>query len=1067
MLSDGSAYGKARKSAAKDLVDAHKEFYNASSVYADSLKTAGTALLIYCEGTNIFIGSALGANVPPQAFQNVPPVQVSEVSGEVAVVGDTAEYAAGNAVEQSGSGASSSIVLAGSGSSAALPAPTPVPPQPVAPSPSPPPPPRDSAPAGAFGGTPPPGPGGPPPAYPYGSAQYPPPPPGSGYPPPPPGSGYPPPPLIGGGTPPPPGSSAYPPPPPYQGTPPPYQGGTPPPYQSNSGGYGPPPPYPPQGTPAPPFPGYGSPGGAPPPAGGYSGGYSGAYPPPPPPGGAYGVPPPAPAGGPGGWEQRPQGQLPPPHLAGNSGQMLSSSGNFGAPGASGASGVIGGSPGMLAGSGQIIAYVGPSGGAVLGDKWADEFAKKVNAHFLEASARIMALVEILKVGAPIPKNAVPPLTVAAATKENGQLESIGDTVQKLLNWERDIKDKIWVAILTRPRVAALMAVRAVLGLAVHLFRQGFSLLLIYHLNLPVHTNGLLLSLQGLLTSLVQGLAIRPLLRHFPETPLIFRGLLLLSLTLALLAAAPSLIFLILLLPPLALSTGVLRTTYTALLTTSVAQSEDIETIRAELKSKAKRMRKEAVRASEPSILRLTPLSLHQDMETIRAELKSKAKRVRKETAGERERPFSPRSPLSSSVLPLPFSPPTPPHQDMETVRTELKSKDKRVRKETKRASGNANADPRKLEGAQTKLGDVQHRMAGASERVVAACHSVECYKTDLLFPQLLRLLPCLVSTWHTLSQLHDQQQQLSTMLANQYMPPVTHEGATTAGQAPLTPGVMQVPSTTKAQHEATKKLEDAFKKWHSSLSVLCAAQRKFFSALITWVRKTLAFPPDFPKPPLPGTAPPPGQYVASWAPGGAAGATPAPPPPPPPGQQHVEGPLVALGNDWVRTMDRLPEKEVKDAVMGFCGWISQSYERQTAEMKQLKLLQDSLKQLSKQESKLEQLQQKERELQLALGGPAAAGAETPAEQQAKQAKAAAAAAEVASCRIALENARNKVNAESVALERLGADARAAALSGLRQGLPVVFENAGRFSGTASQAYAMLQTQHAPWLPVQV
>ncbi|CAI5480447.1 unnamed protein product [Closterium sp. Yama58-4] len=859
MLSEGAAYGKARKSATKDLVDAHKEFYNASSAYADSLKTAGTALLIYCEGTNIFIGSALGANVPPQAFQNVPPVQVSEVSGEDAAAGDTTEYAAGNAVEQSGSGASNSILLAGSGSSAALPAPSPVPPQHVAPSPSPPPPPRDAAPGGAPGAAPPPGPGGLPPAYPYGgSAQYPPPPPGSGYPPPPPGSGYPPPPLIGGGTPPPPGGSAYPPPPPYQGAPPPYQGTPPAAYpQSSSGGYGGPPSYPPQGAPPPPFPGYGSPGGPPPPAGGYSG----VYPPPPPPGGAYGAPPPAPAGGAGGWEQRPQAQLPPPHPAGNSGQILGSSGNFGAPGASG---VMGGSSGMLAGSGQIIAYVGPSGGAVLGDKWADEFAKKVNAHFLEASARITALVELLKVGAPIPKNAIPPLTVAAATKEGGQLESIGDTVQKLLNWERDINDKIW---------------------------------------------------------------------------------------------------------------------------------------------------------------------------------------------------------------------------EMETIRAELKSKDKRVRKETARASGNANADPRKLEGAQVKLGDVQHRMAGASERVVTACHAVEAYKTDLLFPQLLRLLPwcvgtdllfpkllrllpCLVSTWHSLSQVHDQQQQLATMLANHYMPPVTHEGANTAGQAPLNPGVMQVPSTTKAQHEATKKLDDAFKKWHSSLSLLCAAQRKFFSALITWVRKTLAFPPDFPKPPLPGTAPPPGQYVASWAPGGAA-ATPAPPPPPPPGQQHVEGPLVALGNDWVRTMDRLPEKEVKDAVMGFCGWINQAYERQKAEMRQLKLLQDSLKQLSKQESKLEQLQQKERELQLALGGPAAAGAETPAEQQAKQAKAAAAAAEVASCRVALENARNKVNAESVALERLGADARAAALSGLRQGLPVVFENAGRFSGTASQAYAMLQTQHAPWLPVQV
>ncbi|GJP56993.1 hypothetical protein CLOM_g16035 [Closterium sp. NIES-68] len=118
-----------------------------------------------------------------------------------------------------------------------------------------------------------------------------------------------------------------------------------------------------------------------------------------------------------------------------------------------------------------------------------------------------------------------------------------------------------------------MAVRAVLGLAVHLFRQGFSLLLIYRLNLSVQTNGLLLSLQGLLTSLVQGLAIRPLLRRFQEPPLFFRGMLLLSLTLALLAAAPSLPFLVLLLPPLALSTGVLRTTYTALLTTSVAQTE--------------------------------------------------------------------------------------------------------------------------------------------------------------------------------------------------------------------------------------------------------------------------------------------------------------------------------------------------------------------------------------------------------------------------------------------------------------------------------------------------------------
>lgn len=52
-----------------------------------------------------------------------------------------------------------------------------------------------------------------------------------------------------------------------------------------------------------------------------------------------------------------------------------------------------------------------------------------------------------------------------------------------------------VTMLARPRVAALFAVRALLGLAIQVFRQGFHARLIYSFKLSVQANGFLLSYQ--------------------------------------------------------------------------------------------------------------------------------------------------------------------------------------------------------------------------------------------------------------------------------------------------------------------------------------------------------------------------------------------------------------------------------------------------------------------------------------------------------------------------------------------------------------------------------------------
>ncbi|GAQ82472.1 major facilitator superfamily protein [Klebsormidium nitens] len=130
------------------------------------------------------------------------------------------------------------------------------------------------------------------------------------------------------------------------------------------------------------------------------------------------------------------------------------------------------------------------------------------------------------------------------------------------------------AVLRRPKVGALLAVRAVLGLAVQVFREGFTTLVLYRFELDARQNGMLISYQGFLTTLVQGFAIRPLVASYPkEGFLIQAGITSLGLAYVAASLGPSIRSLVVLLAPVALAGGVVRTTFTALLTSAVPSSE--------------------------------------------------------------------------------------------------------------------------------------------------------------------------------------------------------------------------------------------------------------------------------------------------------------------------------------------------------------------------------------------------------------------------------------------------------------------------------------------------------------
>lgn len=133
--------------------------------------------------------------------------------------------------------------------------------------------------------------------------------------------------------------------------------------------------------------------------------------------------------------------------------------------------------------------------------------------------------------------------------------------------------KALLAAMNRPRVGPILSVSFFYGLAFALFTSMFSLFSQYRLELDARQTGYVLGYVGLLIALVQGVAVGPVAKRFPEKWIIFLGTITLAVSLAVWAVTPSVPALLIILVPLASASGILNTVLRSSLTKSVDEEE--------------------------------------------------------------------------------------------------------------------------------------------------------------------------------------------------------------------------------------------------------------------------------------------------------------------------------------------------------------------------------------------------------------------------------------------------------------------------------------------------------------
>ena len=130
-----------------------------------------------------------------------------------------------------------------------------------------------------------------------------------------------------------------------------------------------------------------------------------------------------------------------------------------------------------------------------------------------------------------------------------------------------------IVALNRPRVGPLLHTRFFFGLAFALFQSVFALYAQYRLGLTAQTTGYVLAYVGLLSVLVQGVAIGKLTARFAESRLIFAASVVMGVSLLAWAFAPNLIALLVILAPMAFAGGTLNTVLSSALTKAVTREE--------------------------------------------------------------------------------------------------------------------------------------------------------------------------------------------------------------------------------------------------------------------------------------------------------------------------------------------------------------------------------------------------------------------------------------------------------------------------------------------------------------
>ena len=134
-----------------------------------------------------------------------------------------------------------------------------------------------------------------------------------------------------------------------------------------------------------------------------------------------------------------------------------------------------------------------------------------------------------------------------------------------------VRDLVYA--LRRPRFGPLLHVRFFYGLAFATFTGVFALYAQYHLRLDSTGTGYILAYVGLLSVLVQGVAIGRLTKRFPESRLILGAVIVLAFSLMAWAFTPNVLLLLVVLAPLAFASGVLNTVINSSITKSVYPEE--------------------------------------------------------------------------------------------------------------------------------------------------------------------------------------------------------------------------------------------------------------------------------------------------------------------------------------------------------------------------------------------------------------------------------------------------------------------------------------------------------------
>lgn len=127
--------------------------------------------------------------------------------------------------------------------------------------------------------------------------------------------------------------------------------------------------------------------------------------------------------------------------------------------------------------------------------------------------------------------------------------------------------------LKRPFTGSILITRFFFGLAFAIFQTIFSLYALAKFNLSARDTGFVLTYVGVLSVIVQGFLVGRLTARFREDTLIMFSVVLMSISLAGWALAPSVFWLLVVLTPTALSGGILNTLLSSTLTKAVAPQE--------------------------------------------------------------------------------------------------------------------------------------------------------------------------------------------------------------------------------------------------------------------------------------------------------------------------------------------------------------------------------------------------------------------------------------------------------------------------------------------------------------